>query len=99
MGQESDLRLDLTDKPEFDHWRWVDFWYPVEHVVTFKRGVYCSALRHLAPVARRVVGLQAVPMPGPDLARDPRRNAGRNRLRPRSRADSQACGGSEPSSN
>ena len=46
-GCESDLRLDLTDKPEFDHWRWVDFWYPLEHVVLFKRSVYASALRHL----------------------------------------------------
>jgi len=35
-------------------------------VVIFKRGVYTSALRHLAPVARGVVGPQAVPMPAPD---------------------------------
>lgn len=67
LGEESDLRLDLTDKPEFDHWRWVDFWYPVEHVVTFKRGVYARALRHLAPFARRVAGAHAVPPPGPEL--------------------------------
>jgi putative (di)nucleoside polyphosphate hydrolase len=25
--------------PEFDLWRWVDFWYPLDHVVSFKRGV------------------------------------------------------------
>ena len=79
-GQESDLRLDLTDKPEFDHWRWVDFWYPVEHVVMFKRGVYARALRHLAPAARQVAGPQAVPHPAPD-SRPPERS-GRNR-RPR----------------
>jgi len=60
-GCENDLCLDLTDKPEFDHWRWVDFWYPLEHVVTFKRGVYASALRHLAPFARQIAGLQAIP--------------------------------------
>lgn len=65
-GEESDLRLDLTDKPEFDHWRWVDFWYPVEHVVMFKRGVYASALRHLAPFARQLAGSQAVPVPSPE---------------------------------
>jgi putative (di)nucleoside polyphosphate hydrolase len=65
-GQESDLRLDLTDKPEFDHWRWVDFWYPLEHVVIFKRGVYSSALRHLAPFARGVAGPVAVPLPAPE---------------------------------
>jgi len=51
----------LTDKPEFDHWRWVDFWYPLEHVVIFKRGVYASALRHLAPFARQLAGVQAIP--------------------------------------
>jgi putative (di)nucleoside polyphosphate hydrolase len=79
-GQESDLRLDLTDKPEFDHWRWVDFWYPVEHVVMFKRGVYARALRHLAPAARQVAGPQAVPHPVPDSRLQER--SGRNR-RPR----------------
>lgn len=45
-GDESHVQLDHTDSPEFDHWRWVDFWYPVEHVVMFKRGVYARALRH-----------------------------------------------------
>lgn len=78
-GQESDLRLDLTDKPEFDHWRWVDFWYPVEHVVMFKRGVYARALRHLAPAARQVAGSQAVPPPGPEFR--PEDRAGRDRRR------------------
>ncbi|NOT87352.1 MAG: RNA pyrophosphohydrolase [Lysobacter sp.] len=60
-GEESDLQLDLTDSPEFDHWRWVDFWYPLEHVVNFKRMVYTHALHHLAPYARQVAGVQAVP--------------------------------------
>ncbi len=51
VGDESQLRLDLTDTPEFDLWRWVDFWYPASHVVAFKRDVYQRALRHLAPLA------------------------------------------------
>ena len=51
-GSDADLRLDASSHPEFDHWRWVDFWYPVEHVVTFKRGVYARALRHLARAGR-----------------------------------------------
>ena len=63
LGQEADVRLDLTEKPEFDGWRWVDFWYPMEHVVTFKRGVYACALEHLAPLARAVAGAGAVPPP------------------------------------
>ena len=74
------MRLDQADKPEFDHWRWVDFWYPLQHVVIFKRGVYTSALRHLAPVAQRLVGAQAVPLPGPEV-----RGHGWNRQRPRTR--------------
>ncbi|KQQ73118.1 RNA pyrophosphohydrolase [Xanthomonas sp. Leaf131] len=59
-GEESHLKLDQTDTPEFDHWRWVDFWYPVEHVVMFKRGVYARALRHLAPLAQTLAGPAAV---------------------------------------
>lgn len=60
-GEETDLKLDITDSPEFDHWRWVDFWYPLEHVVNFKRSVYADALHHLAPFARQVAGAQAIP--------------------------------------
>ena len=51
LGEESAVRLDATDKPEFDHWRWVEFWYPAQHVVNFKRRVYEQALRHLVPLA------------------------------------------------
>lgn len=78
-GRDDDLRLDLTDKPEFDHWRWVDFWYPLEHVVTFKRGVYVNALRHLAPFARQIAGAQAIPM----LGMEQRRHHRPSRARPK----------------
>jgi putative (di)nucleoside polyphosphate hydrolase len=61
VGAEDHVRLDATDTPEFDHWRWVDFWYPLEHVVMFKRGVYARALGHLASYARGVVDTLAVP--------------------------------------
>ena len=67
-GSDSDLRLDLTETPEFDHWRWVDFWYPLDHVVVFKRGVYNSALRHLAPFARQVAGQKAIPTVSAEIA-------------------------------
>ena len=49
-GQEAHLDLDASDEPEFDSWRWVDFWYPAEHVVSFKRRVYKRALRQFAPM-------------------------------------------------
>jgi putative (di)nucleoside polyphosphate hydrolase len=49
-GQEEDVRLDLHDKPEFDDWRWVDYWTPVEEIVFFKRRVYEKALHEFAPI-------------------------------------------------
>jgi putative (di)nucleoside polyphosphate hydrolase len=80
---EENLRLDLTDTPEFDHWRWVDFWYPVEHVVTFKRGVYARALTHLAPLAALVAAIQAMPLGL--LPPQPSRGSDRPHPRPRPR--------------
>jgi len=47
---ESDFCLDHSPKPEFDHWRWVKYWYPVDKVVYFKRRVYADALKQLAPL-------------------------------------------------
>lgn len=47
ISDESNIRLDLSPKPEFDDYRWVHYWYPVDHVVSFKRGVYRRALRQL----------------------------------------------------
>ena len=56
VGAEGDVQLDLTDRPEFDLWRWVDFWYPADHVVAFKRQVYERALRQLVPLAESDCG-------------------------------------------
>lgn len=46
-GQEDRIRLDRCHKPEFDAWRWVDYWRPVREVVYFKRAVYRQALAEL----------------------------------------------------
>jgi putative (di)nucleoside polyphosphate hydrolase len=51
-AQESDIRLDATGEPEFDRWRWVDYWQPVKEVIYFKRPVYVKALHELASLAR-----------------------------------------------
>ena len=91
-GCENDLCLDLTDKPEFAHWRWVDFWYPLEHVVTFKRGVYASALRHLAPFARQIAGLQAIPQSRTEAWS---RMPGRSRPGPREQQGGSGGGGTQ----
>jgi putative (di)nucleoside polyphosphate hydrolase len=42
------LNLRATDHPEFDAWRWNDYWVPLEAVVEFKRGVYETALTELS---------------------------------------------------
>lgn len=48
-----DVRFDLTQtaEPEFDRWRWVDYWEPVRSVIYFKRDVYSHALDQLAAFA------------------------------------------------
>jgi putative (di)nucleoside polyphosphate hydrolase len=48
MGHDWDLNLRATDHPEFDAWRWNDYWVPLDAVVEFKRGVYEMALTELA---------------------------------------------------
>ncbi|MGH8455123.1 MAG: RNA pyrophosphohydrolase [Nevskiales bacterium] len=50
---DSMVRLDAHDKPEFDGWRWVDYWHPLSEVVFFKRDVYKRALRELSPLIPR----------------------------------------------
>jgi putative (di)nucleoside polyphosphate hydrolase len=51
VGGEERLRFDLTTQPEFDSWRWVDYWSPVREVIYFKRHVYARALDELGRIA------------------------------------------------
>ena len=46
---DDNVRLDRSDMPEFDRWRWVEFWRPVNEVIYFKRRVYARALHELGP--------------------------------------------------
>ncbi len=48
VGRDSDLDLRATDHPEFDAWRWNEYWVPLDLVIEFKRGVYQMALSELA---------------------------------------------------
>lgn len=48
VGHDWDLNLRATNHPEFDAWRWHEYWVPLEAVVEFKRGVYEMALIELA---------------------------------------------------
>ena len=49
MSHEDRVRFDRSDDPEFDRWRWVEFWRPVNEVIYFKRRVYARALHELGP--------------------------------------------------
>jgi putative (di)nucleoside polyphosphate hydrolase len=48
VAQDWNLNLRATSHPEFDAWRWHDYWVPLDVVVEFKRGVYEMALTELA---------------------------------------------------
>lgn len=49
-SSEDSVKLDTSDKPEFDNWRWVDYWQPSDEVISFKRKVYRLALKELQPL-------------------------------------------------
>lgn len=49
LSQDERVTLNRTPSPEFDGWRWVSYWYPLNQVVAFKREVYRRALTELAP--------------------------------------------------
>ncbi len=50
-SEEAQFDFARTSEPEFDQYRWVNFWEPVREVIYFKRGVYVKALTELAPIA------------------------------------------------
>ncbi len=47
LADDQAVRLDCSEKPEFDEWRWVDYWLPLQEIVFFKRRVYEKALQEL----------------------------------------------------
>ncbi len=49
VGPDDCVRVDRSETPEFDRWRWVEFWRPVNDVIYFKRRVYARALHELGP--------------------------------------------------
>jgi putative (di)nucleoside polyphosphate hydrolase len=58
VGFDTDLNLRATDHPEFDAWRWNDYWVPLDAVVEFKRGVYEMALTELSRFLPRHDGFE-----------------------------------------
>lgn len=50
LGRDEDVRLNLSERPEFDAWRWIEYWSVLEHIISFKREVYQRALTELEPL-------------------------------------------------
>jgi putative (di)nucleoside polyphosphate hydrolase len=48
VGSEDRVHFDSTAEPEFERFKWVDYWTPVREVIFFKRAVYVRALDELA---------------------------------------------------
>jgi putative (di)nucleoside polyphosphate hydrolase len=53
IGRDCDVCLRASEHPEFDAWRWHDYWVPLESVIEFKREVYRQALTELEPYLQR----------------------------------------------
>ena len=49
--QNAKFAFTSTDEPEFDQWRWSNWWEPVREVIFFKRPVYAQMLKELAALA------------------------------------------------
>lgn len=67
IGQDSEVNLRATNHPEFDAWRWNEYWVPLDAVIEFKRKVYEMALSELAKH-----------LPRQDSRQRPSRGAARN---------------------
>lgn len=53
VSSEQKLRLDLSDSPEFDSWRWIDYFEPQDQVIFFKKQVYKQAMKELEPCLKK----------------------------------------------
>lgn len=50
VTHDSAINLRASDKPEFETWRWVDYWEAADKVASFKRGIYEAVLAEFAPI-------------------------------------------------
>ena len=63
VGRDCDVNLRLTEHPEFDAWRWHDYWVPLDVVIEFKRDVYLRALQELSRFLTRPASVAGAPRP------------------------------------
>lgn len=48
-GKNIDIDINATNHPEFEAWRWNNYWVPLRDVIEFKREVYKKVLLEFAP--------------------------------------------------
>jgi putative (di)nucleoside polyphosphate hydrolase len=53
LGRDSQIDLRASTHPEFDAWRWSNYWVELDAVIEFKREVYQLALTELAQYIQR----------------------------------------------
>jgi len=63
MARDCDVCLRRSEKPEFDAWRWHEYWVPLDAVIEFKRDVYQQALSELSRFVFRAGWRQPSPPP------------------------------------
>ena len=56
LAPDTNVQFDVSSTPEFDHWQWVSYWYPLGQVVQFKQDVYRKAMKELAPHLSKCMG-------------------------------------------
>ena len=47
LSDESKINLKASRPIEFDKWAWVNYWYPLNACISFKREAYRKALNNL----------------------------------------------------
>nr|WP_169818663.1 RNA pyrophosphohydrolase [Suttonella ornithocola] len=58
--EETIINLAAAGTPEFDQWRWLNYWQAVEEVVHFKRKVYQLALQELSEFVPELTELRPI---------------------------------------
>lgn len=61
VARDCDVSLRASTHPEFDAWRWHDYWVPLDAVIEFKRDVYQQALLELSRYVFKPVRPHAKP--------------------------------------
>ena len=61
LDDNAQFDFTTTGEPEFRDFRWVDFWYPADNVIRFKRRVYRQALTLLDPMMISGCSIRPVP--------------------------------------